>query len=310
VKNKPGHGLESYDEHSLYSPHATSLRMGDLGYTSKAQAGLHISYNSLDEYATGLLKAIKTPYEPYSHFRTEDGSPAQLNDSILQIENEFYGTIRPKRVSNSGIRPVHVLREQGVEYIEVRCLDLNPFLPLGIDEETMRFLNCFLIFCLLRESPPSGRDEYHEIHANLQAVVRNGRDPRLQLQQNGNGIGLKDWAEEILGEIQQVANLLDGIDATDVHRAATRAQSAKVKDSSLTPSARVLQRMRDGKTSYFQFAMNQSLANSDYFRSRKLSDQQLAQFTKMTQDSLQEQQKIEAGDSLDFVSFLDNVNKS
>src|SRR5690606_13124270 len=107
------------------------------------------------------------------------------NSSILQIENEFYSTIRPKRVSHSGVRPVRMLREQGVEYIEVRLLDLNPFLPVGIDEEEIHFLNCFLLFCLLRDSPLSDRSEYREIDANLQAVVRRGRDPVLCLQQQG-----------------------------------------------------------------------------------------------------------------------------
>src|SRR5690606_22009630 len=87
VKQGHVHGLEEYDEHSLYAPYGTSLRMGDLGYTSEAQRSLYISYNSLEEYAQGLLKAIQIPYAPYANYRTNDGSPAQLNSSILQIEN-------------------------------------------------------------------------------------------------------------------------------------------------------------------------------------------------------------------------------
>jgi glutamate--cysteine ligase len=310
VRNNQAHGLQDYDDYSLYLPHATSLRMGDLGYTSKAQSGLHISYNSLEEYANGLLNAIKTPYPPYSHFRSEDGSPTQLNDSILQIENEFYGTIRPKRVSTSGIRPVRVLQEEGVQYIEVRCLDLNPFLPVGIDEEQMRFLNCFLIFCLLRQSLPMGREEEEECDANLSSVVKRGREPGLQLQRNGSMAGLQDWASEILGEAKDIALLLDRISNNTLHATATATQQAKVLDPALTPSAKVLQRMREVKTGFFQFAMNQSLANSDYFRSRHLSDATLSRFRTMSAESLQQQQSIEESDKLDFATFLRNVNNS
>jgi glutamate--cysteine ligase len=203
-----------------------------------------------------------------------------------------------------------MLREKGVEYIEVRLLDLNPFLAVGIDEEQMRFLNAFLVFCLLRSSPAGNREEDNEIHANLQAVVRQGRDPALKLQCQGKALKLRDWADEIMREVQKIAALLDRISNTEVHVAATAAQQAKVHDAALTPSARVLQRMQELKTSYFRFAMNQSLANSDYFRARTLSADRLAEFRKMTEQSIRDQQSIEATDTLDFASFLAQVNNS
>jgi glutamate--cysteine ligase len=312
VRNKPNHGLESYDDTTLYLPHGTSLRMGDLGYTSKAQAGLYISYNSLDQYADGLSKAIKTPYAPYANFATADGSPAQINSNVLQIENEFYSTIRPKRVTPPGKRPVHLLRAEGVQYIEVRCIDLNPFMPVGIDAETMSFLNAFLLYCLLRESPPSEREEYHEIDANFKAVVKQGRDPALQLtrKRKGGTIGLKDWAGKILGDVQEIAKLLDAVNGTNMSVQATQAQFAKVADSALTPSAKVLQRMQEGKTGYFRFAMNQSLANSDYFRSLKLSEPMSASFLRMSAESQREQTAIEQNDTVDFATYVKNLNES
>jgi glutamate--cysteine ligase len=310
VRHNQNHGLESYDDHSLYAPYATSLRMGDLGYTSKAQSDLYISYNSLGEYADGLLRAIKTPYPPYSRFVTPDGLPAQINDSVLQIENEFYSTIRPKRIARSGLRPVHALREQGVEYIEVRCLDLNPFMTVGIDEQQINFLNGFLLFCLLRASPPSDRTEYHEIDANLKAVVRRGRDPKLQLQRNGKSVSLSDWANEILVEVMDIAGLLDEIHGSKAHTLATAAEMAKVGNPALTPSARVLQRMNELDTSYFRFAMEQSLGNSDYFRNRPLDPEIREQFEKMSAVSNLERETIEASDTVDFNTFVDQLNAS
>ena len=308
VRNNPNHGLEDFGEGTAYLPYATSLRMGDLGYTSKAQAGLAISYNSLKEYTDGLERAIHTPYPPYASFATADGSPAQVNSNILQMEAEFYSTIRPKRIPGHDERPVTALRKHGVEYIEVRCLDLNPFLPVGIDEEEMRFLNGFLVYCVLQPSPPSSLTDHVEIQDNQKTVVRRGREPGLHLQHNGKRVALTDWATQILEDVTKIADLLDRANQTRDHRAAVAAQQAKVNDSSLTPSAKVLERMRELKTSYFRFAMNQSLANSDYFRMQRLDPDKYEQFERMSLTSNQEREAIESSDTMDFAAYLQLVN--
>src|SRR5690606_9855232 len=174
------------------------------------------------------------------------------------------------------------------------------------------FLNAFLLYCLLRNSPPSEREEYHENDANFQAVVRQGRDPALLLtrKRKGGKIGLQDWAGKILGDVEEIAKLLDSITGTKASTAATAAQAAKVLDSTLTPSAQVLQRMQDGKTGYFRFAMNQSLANSDYFRSLQLSEASQADFLRMSEESRLQQIAIEQSDTVDFATYLKNLNES
>ena len=123
------HQLQSLNAHTMYLPYATSLRMGRLGYQSEAQASLAVSYNSLEGYGNSLEDALTRRYPPYEAIgvRGPDGAYRQLDTSLLQIENEFYGTIRPKRVIHSGERPLHALRERGVEYVEVRLMDLDPF---------------------------------------------------------------------------------------------------------------------------------------------------------------------------------------
>jgi glutamate--cysteine ligase len=181
---------------------------------------------------------------------------------------------------------------------------------VGIDAETMTFLNAFLLFCLLRGSPPSDRAEYQEIDANLKAVVRNGRDPALQLSRQGKSIGLKDWGGEILDEVLEIAQLLDALHNDKLNSAATHAQIARIDNSALTPSARILQRMTELKTSYFRFAMNQSLANSDYFRGLRMPADTLESFQRMSKSSLMEQAAIEAGDTVDFATYLKQLNES
>src|SRR5262249_4070622 len=148
------HNLENFDEGSLYLPHATSLRMGRLGYQSDAQSALRISYNSLGAYARSLLQALTQSYPAYERIGVKvTGEYRQLSTTLLQIENEFYGTIRPKRRIQNSQRPLTALAASGVEYVEVRCLDLNPFLPVGIGEQEIRFIDAFLLHCLLRDSP-------------------------------------------------------------------------------------------------------------------------------------------------------------
>ncbi len=145
---------------SLYLPYATSLRMSDLGYTNSAQSSLNISYNNLPDYIQGLRQAISTPSAEYASIGIKvDGEYQQLNSNILQIENEFYSTIRPKRTTQSGERPTCALKRRGVEYIEVRALDVNPFSAVGINAEQMRFLDLFLIYCLLEQSPDLSAEE-------------------------------------------------------------------------------------------------------------------------------------------------------
>ncbi|MEX2366173.1 MAG: glutamate--cysteine ligase, partial [Pseudohongiellaceae bacterium] len=191
---------------------------------------------------------------------------------------------------------------------EVRCLDLNPFLPVGIDEQQIHFLNSFLIFCLLRRSPPSDRNEYYEIESNLKAVVNQGRDPDLLLSQKGKQIHIREWAGEILAESREIAFLLDTIEDCSLHLQATQAQIAKVEDAALTPSAKVLHRMDQMQTSYFRFAMDQSLACSDYFRGRHLSEEKLQEYRRQADKSNADREATEAGDSEDFDTFLQRMN--
>lgn len=311
IKDKTDHGLAAFDDYTYFMPFGTSLRMGDLGYTSAAQAGLFVSYNSLDEYLDGMSKAIQTPYAPYTEIDKLSSEHQQINSNILQIENEFYSTVRPKRVSQKGERPIHSLKKGGVEYIEVRCLDLNPFLPVGIDETQINFLNAFLLFCLFRKSPPTSKNETKEIQNNFISVVTEGRKPQLKLIQNGEPISMSAWAEEILEESLSVAELLDNFDISNSasgHQKAVEEQLAKVRDTELTPSARVLAYMREQRVPYFPFALKQS-ENSAEFLKNKLSNEKFEVFKSVSEKSNRDREKIEQSDNLSFDEFLVNSNK-
>ena len=294
------HQLEQFDAETLYLPYATSLRMSDLGYQSNAQAGLTPCYNNLDSYTDSLRKAVATPYAPYVEIGThKDGEWVQLNTNILQIENEYYSNIRPKRVTYVGERPIQALVARGVQYVEVRLLDINPFLPVGIDLPQARFLDAFLLYCALQESPQFENSECGDCTSNFLSVVKEGRRPGLQLQRQGQAIDLKEWAAELLEKIAPVAALLDQNHESGPHSKALDDQFDKVKDASLTPSAKVLASMTEHKESFAQFSMRQSQAHAEYFRSEPLSAEDQTAFEEKARQSLLEQtetEKIEEGD--------------
>ena len=299
-------GLDQFDEGTLYLPYATSLRMGRLGYQSEAQSSLHISYNSLAQYAATMREAMTKSYPAYEAVGVKVGTAyRQLSTTLLQIENEFYGAIRPKRRTVSGERPLEALHGRGVEYVEVRCLDLNPFLGLGIDAHACRFLDVFLLLCLLKDGPPDSRSETQEMVANLLAVVERGREPDLVLMRQGAPIAFAAWAAELLAQCAEVAAEIDaaGVRADD-HLATVDWQRRKVEQPELTPSARVLNALRQQRVPFFRFAMNQSAAHRGWFEEHPLTEDRYAALDAMSHQSIAEQALMEDADNVSFDEYL------
>lgn len=304
LRGRP-HQLEELDAETLYLPYATSLRMSDLGYQSNAQAGLTPCYNNLASYTDSLRKAVGTPYPPYVEVGTHvDGEWVQLNTNILQIENEYYSNIRPKRVTYTGERPIQALTSRGVQYVEVRCLDINPFLPVGIDLPEARFLDAFLLFCALEESPPLDNGECGQCTDNFLTVVKEGRRPGLELRRNGQAVTLKDWASELIERIGQLADLLDRAQGGNQHAKALQAQQAKVDDPELTPSAQVLARMTEHDENFVEFSLRQSRLHAQNFREQPLPAERQQAFEALARESLAEQSRLEQQEVGDFDLFV------
>jgi glutamate--cysteine ligase len=304
VDGRP-HELKELRAGTVYLPHATSLRMGRLGYQSDAQASLCVSYNSLEKYTASLDEALTRPYPAYERIGIRDGDEyRQLSTSLLQIENEFYSTIRPKRRIRSGERPLHALRERGVEYVEVRLMDLDPFEPVGINAQTMRLLDVLLLHCLLSESPPDTSEEIRDIGRNQHLVAARGREPGLKLHRRGAQVALADWGKEILSECRPIARALDEAHGGAAHADALAHALALIGDPSLTPSARVLQAMaRNHDNVYVRFGLVQSLLHAGHLRGLPLADETVKAFEATAAKSLAEQKRIEAADTLDFETY-------
>jgi len=233
--------LQAHAESTLIGPHATTLRMSDLGYRNRRQSEVSVSVNSRDEYMRDLQQAIHEPEPRFLSLGVKvDGEYRQLSGNLLQIENEYYSYVRPKRTLQEGERTVHALRRAGVEYVEVRALDNSAFDAVGVNPRKLYFLEAFLIMLLLKDSPPIDSNEEEAIERNHLGVARRGREPGLTLGRGGRSVPLRTWAEELLDGLQGVCEILDAPHAQRPYAASLKDQLAKLEDVQRTPSARLL----------------------------------------------------------------------
>jgi glutamate--cysteine ligase len=299
------HELKELAPGTLYLPHATSLRMGRLGYQSAAQSKLKVSYNSLASYAASLQEALTVPYPPYEKIGIRDKeSYRQLSTSLLQIENEFYSPIRPKRRIKSGERPLHALRERGVEYVEVRLMDLDPFNPVGINAQTMRFLDILLLYCLLAESPPDNPQELAAIARNKLRGAQEGRKPGLRLERRGEQVLLVDWGKEVLSASEPIAQALDDARGGAAFRDALGLVANYLNNPEEVPSARVLHAMaRNHGNSHLRLTLAESLSHRGTLLGIPLKPEAEERFARLAEESLARQKKIEASDRVDFETY-------
>ncbi len=304
--------LPSFNADTYYQPFATSLRMSDLGYSNSAQADINISLNSIDEYIADLVSAISTPNPDYEKIGIKvDGEYRQLNANQLQIENEYYSAVRPKRVAHSGERPTAALQRGGIEYVEIRSLDINIFDPVGISQNTMRFVEAFLIYCLLEDSPLFNADQCEEAAYNHALTASEGRKPGLTLHRDGKEIELHIWANEILDNVAQVAEFVDqGCDRND-YADSISLQRALVLDADATPSARILRDLRESGVGFSSYALEATRNHRQYFAElQSLSKNRLDLLANEVSNSIVRQAEIENADDISLDEYLKNYFSS
>jgi glutamate--cysteine ligase len=285
--------------------------MSDLGYRNKNQAGVHVSVNSLEEYVRDLSHLISTPYPEYQAIGVEvDGEWRQLNANLLQIENEYYSFIRPKRVAFSGERPTKALQRAGVQYVEMRSLDVGAYDPVGVNHRKLLFLEAFAALCLLRESPPLSAELSAKYEANHVTVASRGREPGLALWTEQGTLALADWATEILDQMQGICELLDDGSASRPYSAALAFQRQKLADPAELPSARLLDDLRRQGMAFSELALWMSEMHRDYFRELYPPDAaRIAGFREEAAESLAQQSAIEARDAMPFAQFVARYNE-
>ncbi|MFK5893371.1 MAG: glutamate--cysteine ligase, partial [Pseudomonadota bacterium] len=292
---------------TYYEPYATSLRMGDIGYQNNKEneSGIKAVYDNLTSYVDSLSCAINTSCPEYEKLGViKNGQYQQLNTNILQIENEYYSTIRPKQLLKGNEKPSLALKYRGVRYVELRSLDVNAFDPMGINESQLYFLEAFLIFCLLHESPLIDPTERKEIDENEMCVAHAGREPGLRLHRCGKAIPLKQWGLEVCDEMLSICELLDKKSSSKMYTKTLAEQREKIIHADLTPSAKMLEEMHENKESFHHFAARKSKLHQHYFKQVVLPPEQQLFFEQQVKLSFEKQQQIEANDNMSFEKYL------
>jgi glutamate--cysteine ligase len=299
------HGSEllmPLDGETWFAPWATSLRMSDIGYQNKSQARAHISANSLREYVNGLTEAVTTLDDNYAQIGVKvDGEYRQLNANRLQIENEYYSTMRPKPPGDSA-RATLGLKEHGVQYVEVRTLDLAPDDPVGLNQAQMRFLEVLLLFCLLSDSPPISAAEQAEISERDLLSAREGRRPGLELPFAGSLQTIPARAGQIATPLLELAALLD--DEDHAYQQSVRAALAACTEPSLTPSARMLEHLRETGASFVEYGQEVARSHHDYFLSMPFDAEQQQIQQSLAAESRDRAARLEADSSEKFDEYL------
>ena len=300
VKQKPDY-LETFDENFYIAEYATSLRMSNLGYQSPAQKPLFISYKGLQEYVHDLINATKTSYPSFDAFGlyNDKGLRHQLNNSILQIENEYYSNIRPKETAKRGERPALALLNRGVTYLEIRVLDVNPFSPLGIDNDTAYFIEALLMTCLMITKKEYSPNDVARNKLNFSHVVTQGRKPKLKLINNKNKLeSLKSFGLEKLERITDVAKTM----GEPYYQAVTR-QIEKFHDPDKTLSGQFTNYIQGN---YYNNVLNLSKFNTEHLQKIKLSAKDQTEFIQKAKNSLAAQEALENNNYCELNTYIDH----
>lgn len=299
--------FEKVGKGTYYLPYATSLRMSDLGYTNAEQSALQICYNELGNYVRLLRSAMQTPSTRFAKFAAgEEGNWQQLSHNILQIENELYSPIRPKQPTKGLEKPTDALIRRGVSYIEVRALDLNPFSATGIDATQMHFLDVYLLTCLMMPSPELNPEALAEARENMDKVVLQGRNPELELCQEGNPVRMREWADSLFERFFKVAQLLDKGKHTSQYTDAVQAQWQKIEDPAKTPSGQIMASLLDDDADNSALGLLLAKEYADTHQNFAYTHQSQDDFVVLARQSLAAQQEIEQQEQVDFATFLAN----
>jgi len=301
--------LSLFDENTYYEPFATSLRMSDIGYQNNKEneKGFKACYDNLDEYIANIKWATETPCREYEKIGVKvNGEYKQLNANILQIENEYYSTVRPKQITRPNEMPVNALKERGIQYIELRSIDINAFDPIGINETQLHFLEALMLFCLLTKSPEIDMQERNEIDNNEMQVALKGRTPGLKLSKNGDVISLFEWSQKIFSAMRPVCELLDKTKDSQLYTSSLDSLSELVDNPEKTPSARMLNEMKHKNEAFHTFAKRMSYQHNNYFKQCFLSIEKKRFLEQEVNDSVLRQQEIELSDDKSFDSYIDD----
>jgi len=303
--------LATLNGHTRYAPFGTSLRMGEIGYRYKEDAPIDLSvrHDSFENYLSDIYAHVTSPHEAYQQAGVVDSSGLhhQLNANRLQIENEYYSSVRPKQIPRKGEMPLLALKRTGIRYLELRSVDVNIYDPAGMHIEQLAMLEMLMLFAWLADSPALMPEEMDVNKHNVQTVAHRGREAGLTLGCGKQSVKLIDWGRYVLEALEPIAQWMDSClpdNATkNLYQTSLAAQIAKLSDPSLTPSARIVDELAD-HGSYFNMVMHHSSLHQEAFLQQQSHEALQAKLAQLVPESIAAQKELEATTSGNFSEFL------
>ncbi|XRX42763.1 MAG: glutamate--cysteine ligase [Buchnera aphidicola (Eriosoma harunire)] len=289
------HYLKKNNKGDFYAPWSTSLRLSNLGYQNQSKLQLNMTFNNIKEYLFYLNYALHTTSPKFKKIglKNKQGEYNQINTNILQIENEFYTAVKPKRILNPGESYLTSLYKKGIQYIEIRSLDVNPFTPIGINKQQILLLDVFLIWCLMLESPIMTKNELKITYENWNRVIFEGRKPKqhIILYNEYKQFPLATISNLIFQDLLLIANILDKNCNSKQYYLVCIELMKSIENPDLTYSAQILEKT-------LHQGIHKSgidLANQYYyqFKNKLLNKSSEKIFSQECNQSLIKQQKIE-----------------
>ncbi len=302
-----GEELDVWNESTRYSEYATSLRMGKIGYRYREDEPIDLSVRHTDVagYIEDIMGHVSTVHPPYKALgvRDADGKFQQLSACRLQIENEFYSTVRPKQIAKAQELPIHALSQRGIRYLELRSVDVNLLDPAGIDLHQIAMLEMLMMFAWLATPEPLGAEELAACTRNVKTVAHDGRKPGLQLEGPDGEVGLVQWGTSILATLQPIAQWLDSGRETPLYVAALQEQQARFDNPELTPSARLIAGIKKNG-SFFEHSQMLSTRHHETLYAAEQDESLMKKLSDLVDESKQTQATLEAESEGAFEDYL------
>ncbi|PPI87750.1 glutamate--cysteine ligase [Candidatus Pantoea edessiphila] len=301
--------FETNNKDTLWLPYATSLRLSNIGYDNNAQNILKITFNSLKEYSNTIKHALNTPLNKFVELGINDknGKRTQLNTNILQIENELYSPIRPKCINRFNESYSNALIKNGIEYIEIRSLDINPFSSIGIDKIQVDFLDLFLIWCILSDISEMSIEELKYNRENWNIVTLEGRKPnqKINIGCNNHKYPLVDIGKKIFSDLYKLAEILDKNEKNMKYQKICEQLFLYFENPDLTYSARILDIIKQNGMIKTGISLSKKYHNLLCLEPLNLITEE--DFKIKAKQSIFEQKNIENNDLLNFENYINNL---
>ncbi|MGL4991411.1 MAG: bifunctional glutamate--cysteine ligase GshA/glutathione synthetase GshB [Sarcina sp.] len=263
-----------------------SLRNSDCGY--KNTKDFFVSYNSINEYANDITTAIK--------------------EGFISREKEYYSPIRLKSIGGSS--KSEDLLKYGIQYLEIRILDLDPTTEFGVSKDTLKLMHAFLTHMMFKENKHMNFDDCKEANYNDMIVTSYGRKKYIKVFECNEEVCLVKKGISIIDDVENSLRELGVLDSS--YEEVLEKAKYKIRHSDATIASHIIKSIKE--SSFIDFHINRAkeslaLSKNRSFSLRGFEDLELSTQLLM-KESIKEGFKIDILDRHENFISISNQEKT